>query len=75
MKHLTIKNLICEHHVPPRSVGGKMTIKVPANLHHAYHLIFGNAESYEKACQILWEEWWQPACLEKRKAQKRSKES
>jgi len=50
------------HHVPPRSRGKtQFLLEKPEHEHRAYHLLFGNAASYEECCQILWKDWWKPS--------------
>lgn len=52
-----------KHHVPPTSTctdKSRQFIKqVPKNQHQAYHLLFGNAPSFQRCVEILkW--WWKP---------------
>jgi len=48
------------HHVPPKSKGAEFILQKEWNRHSAYHLIFGNAASYEECCRILQKDWWTP---------------
>ena len=49
------------HHVPPRSRGKALfTVEKPHVQHLAYHILFGNAGSFEECCEILKREWWTP---------------
>jgi hypothetical protein len=49
------------HHVPPRNPDPHPRfIKRKDERHHkAYHLLFAGAKSYEDACLILWQDWWE----------------
>ena len=49
-----------KHHVPPKSVGAQFILYKTRKEHEAYHLLFGNAASYEECCKILKEQWWTP---------------
>ena len=49
-----------DHHVPPTSTarGKQFILQKTDTEHQAYHTIFGNAESYERCCEILKLYWW-----------------
>jgi len=48
-----------KHHVPPRKPDRfARTIVVDDRHHRAYHLLFGNPQSFEDACKILKRDWW-----------------
>ena len=48
-----------KHHVPPKKPDKQPRIIVVDDRHHkAYHLLFGNAKSFEDACHILKRDWW-----------------
>lgn len=48
------------HHVPPRHPDRRprFILRKDERHHRAYHLLFGNAASYEDACEILKKDWW-----------------
>lgn len=48
------------HHVPPRSHGARFILRKTWNEHRAYHIIFGNAASFEECVEILKRYWWTP---------------
>jgi len=49
-----------KHHVPPKSIGAQFILYKTCKEHEAYHLLFGNAASYEECCKILKRDWWTP---------------
>lgn len=53
---------ITRHHVPPRGRRRfrPFTLEVSRSVHDAYHHAIGNPRSFEEACQIMWERFWQP---------------
>lgn len=61
-KHFTFienEKRMSRHHVPPKFPDAEpRIIKVDERRHRAYHLLFGNAKSYEDACFILKRDWW-----------------
>ena len=55
------KEKITKHHVPPTCPDPKprFILKKTRRHHEAYHLLFGNAKSFEDAVEILKHDWWE----------------
>ena len=50
-----------DHHSPPRSSMRKWRgrlLRKEENRHTAYHILFGNAGSFEECVNILRHDWW-----------------